>query len=52
MVDHLRQILAEAVEQFVARHPALCRELVDLIGAERACEIAGRDRLVLAFADP
>jgi hypothetical protein len=33
VVDHLRQILAEAVEQVVARHAALRGELVDLIGA-------------------
>src|SRR5258708_11246003 len=52
VVDHLRQILAEAVEQVVARHAALRCELVDLIGAQGAVEIAGRDRLVRAFADP
>src|SRR3954453_19586689 len=52
MVDHLRQILAEAGEQFVARQPALGGQAFDLVGAERIGEIAGRDRLVLALADP
>src|SRR6185437_10997284 len=43
MVDHLRQILAEAVEQVVARHAALGCQRIDLVGAERIGEIAGRD---------
>ncbi len=36
MVDHLRQILAETGEQFVARQPALGGQALDLVGAERA----------------
>src|SRR5487761_2790619 len=46
MIDHLGQMLAEAIEQFVARQAALRHQAVDLIGAERAGEIAGRNRLV------
>src|SRR5690348_7883569 len=52
VVDHLRQILAEAVEQFVARQAALGGQTLDLVGAEGARKVAGRDRLVLALADP
>src|SRR4051794_22859112 len=52
MIDDVGQILAEAVQQFVARHAALRRQRVDLIGAERAGEIAGGDLLVRTIADP
>src|SRR5689334_8164510 len=52
MVDHLRQILAEAVEQFIARQAALGGQTFDLVGAKCARKVAGRDRLVLALADP
>src|SRR3954468_11449103 len=52
MIDHLRKILAEAGEQLVARQAALGGQALDLVGAERVGEIAGRDRLVLALADP
>src|SRR5262245_10615568 len=52
MVDHLRQILAKTGEQLIARQTALGGQALDLIGAERVGEIAGRDRLVLALADP
>src|SRR5439155_25456869 len=52
VIDHLRQILAEAGEQFVARQAALGRQALDLVGAKRVGEIAGRDRLVLTLADP
>src|SRR6202041_2975969 len=45
-------MLAEAVQQFVARHAALRHQAVDLIGAERIGEIAGRDLLVRPGADP
>ena len=31
MVDDVGQVLAEAAEQFVARQPALRRQIVDLI---------------------
>src|SRR3954470_3573098 len=52
MIDHLRQILAVAGEQLVARQAALGGQAFDLVGAERIGEIAGRDRLVFALADP
>src|ERR1700729_492673 len=52
MVDHTGQMLAETVEQFVARQAALRHQTVDLIGAERTGEIAGRDLLVGAGAHP
>src|SRR3954454_15442673 len=52
MVDHLRQILAEAREQLVTRQAALGGQALDLVGAERIGEIAWSDRLVLALADP
>src|SRR5581483_247411 len=52
MIDHLRQILAEALEQIVARQAALRGDRIDLVGAERTCQIARRDRLVRALADP
>src|SRR5690349_17305301 len=35
MIDHLRQILAEALQQLVARHAALRRDLIELVSAER-----------------
>ena len=46
MIDHVGQILAEALEQFVARQAALRRTAIDLVGAERVGEIAGRNLLV------
>jgi hypothetical protein len=52
MIDHVRQILAEAFQQFIARHPSLRGQRIDLVGAECAGEIAGRDLLVRAVADP
>src|SRR3569833_2104515 len=52
MIDHLRQILAEAVFQLIARHAAVRGELVELIGAKRVGEVPLRDRLVLALSDP
>src|ERR1700732_3937080 len=52
MIDHLRQIAAEAVEQFVGRQAALRGQRIDLVGAQRLGEIAGGNRLVLALADP
>ena len=52
MIDHVGQILAEAFQQVIARQPALRRQRFDLVGAERAGEIAGRDLLVGAVADP
>src|SRR6266436_4591521 len=52
MIDHVGQILAEASQQFVARQACLGSDRIDLVGAERVGEIAGRNRLVLALADP
>src|SRR5882757_1235151 len=52
MIDHVGQILAEAFQQFVARQAGLRCDGIDLVGAERVGEIAGRNRLVLALADP
>src|SRR6476469_5942723 len=52
MIDHIGQILAEPLEQVIARQPALRRQRVDLVGAERAGEIARRNLLVGAVADP
>src|ERR1700729_3235704 len=52
MVDHTGQMLAETVEQFVARQAALRHQTVDLIAAERTGEIARRDLLVGAGAHP
>ena len=52
MVDHVGQILAEALQQFVARQSALRRQMLDLVGAERVGEVARRDLLVGAVADP
>src|ERR1700722_6711185 len=52
MVDHTGQMLAETVEQFVARQAALRHQTVDLIAAERTGEIARRDLLVGAGAPP
>src|SRR3954464_1192969 len=34
-VDDVGQILAETAQQFIARQTALCRQRVDLVGAER-----------------
>src|ERR1700722_20246512 len=52
MVDHTGQMLAETVEQFVARQAALRHQTVGLIAAERTGEIARRDMLVGAGAHP
>src|SRR5258707_14360974 len=52
MVDRFGQLLAEAGEQIVARHAALRYQMTDLIGAQRAGEIARRDLLVRAGAHP
>jgi hypothetical protein len=51
MVDHLRQMLAEAIKQFLARQAALRHQTVDLIGAERAGEITRRYLLVRSRAN-
>src|SRR5580704_15935259 len=45
-------MLAETVEQFVARQAALRHQTADLVGAERTGEIAGCDLLVGAGAHP
>src|SRR5439155_8196117 len=52
MVDDVGQILAEALQQFVAGQAALGGELLNLVGAERVGEIAGCDLLVGSIADP
>jgi len=52
LVDDVGQVLAEALQQFVARHAALGSERLDLVDAERAAEIARRDLLVGTGADP
>src|SRR5262245_55845778 len=52
LIDHLRQILTEAAKQFVARHPCLLDEGVDLVRAERAAQIVGRYLLVGSGANP
>src|SRR5829696_1803306 len=52
MIDDVGQMLAEALQQFVAGKAALGGELFNLVGAERVGEIAGRDLLVGAVADP
>src|SRR3954466_7353424 len=52
MVDHLRQVLAEPLQQFVARQPAPRAELIELIGAKRLGEITRSNGLVGTFADP
>src|SRR4029077_8438856 len=52
LIDHLRQILTEAAEQFIARHPRLFDECVDPVGTERTPQIIGRYLLVGSGADP
>src|SRR5450830_1652495 len=46
VVDDIGQMLAEAGEQFVARQAALRGKRVELVGAQGAAEIVGRDGLV------
>ena len=43
MVDHAGQILAQPIQQFLARQAGLMRHRVDLIDAHGLTEIAGRD---------
>src|ERR1700719_1743358 len=52
MIDHVGQLLAETREQFLARQASLRHQAVDLIGAQRAREIARRNLLVRAICDP
>src|ERR1700722_12786376 len=52
MVDHLGQMLAEAVQQVLARQAALRHQAVDLVGTKRVGEIAGGDLLVWSRAHP
>src|SRR5690242_6655550 len=52
MIDHFRQVLAEAAQQVVPRHATLGGERLDLVGAQRLGEIVGCDRLVLSGANP
>src|SRR5947209_8330625 len=40
-IDHLGQVLAQAIEQFIPRQAGLGGQRADLVGAERAAEIAG-----------
>src|SRR5262249_40830905 len=51
-VNQLRQLLAQALEQVVARQAGLRRQRVDLVRAERVPEIVRVDVLVLAGTDP
>ena len=52
LIDHLRQILAEAAEQFIARHSRLFDECANLVGTKRTPQIVGRYLLVGSGADP
>src|SRR5215213_7998369 len=52
MIDDVGQMLAETLQQFVAGEAALGGELLDLVGAERVGEIAGRNLLVGTVAHP
>src|SRR4051812_6464094 len=52
LVDHLRQMLAQLFQQFVAWHPGLLRKRIDGVGAERLPESVGLDLLVWTGADP
>src|SRR5262245_38498255 len=52
LVDQLRQVLAQAIEQLIARKSGLLGERADGVGAERRGEIVGCDLFVLAAADP
>src|SRR5262245_27541995 len=52
LVDKAREMLAQPGEQICVIHPGLLRQLVERVGSERAREIALRDRLVRAGADP
>ena len=51
-VDHLRQHLAKTGYWFVARHPGLRHERVDLIGPECFRQIVRRNSLVRPSANP
>src|SRR5580692_2969493 len=52
MVDHLGQMLAEAIQQVLARQAALRHQAVDLVGAKRVGEVARCDLLIRARAHP
>ena len=52
LVDHLRQLLAHAVEQVVARHAEPPRHRVDVVATDRARQVAGRNLPVRPAADP
>src|ERR1700675_4102882 len=52
LIVRVGQILAQAVEQFIARQSALRRQRLDLVGAQRAGKIVRRDLLVGTVADP
>src|SRR5882757_4435295 len=52
MIDYIGQMLAQPREQFVARQPALRHQAIDLVDAQGAGEIAGRDLLVRTVAYP
>jgi hypothetical protein len=52
MIDDVGQILAETLQQFVTGQAALGSQRLDLIGAERVGEVAGRDLLVGTVGDP
>src|SRR3954470_24241698 len=52
MIDDVGQILAEALQQILARQAALGGQMFNLVGTQRIGEIAGRDLLVGTVADP
>src|SRR5262249_12031988 len=52
LIDQIGQVLAQALEQVVARHPGLRGQRIDGVGAERLGQIVRLDLLVGAFADP
>src|SRR5260370_22838782 len=52
MIDHIRQMPAEAREQFVARQAALRRNGIDLIGAQGAGKVVRRNLLVRSRTHP
>jgi hypothetical protein len=51
-IDEMRKVLAQPGKQIPAVHPGLLRELVERVASERIREIALRDILVRASADP
>src|SRR5579864_5301519 len=52
MIDDVGQMLAQSVQQFLARQTALRHQAVDLVGAKCVGQIARRDLLVWSRAHP